>query len=83
MTIFIVILVAIIFYYIGKYSQTTAEQELVVKVKKKLKNRPPAGVIPFKTQEDFDDERSGDKALEKRWIESGFAKLVKDDNKVL
>ena len=79
----LILLSAIIFYLIGRYSVISKEEEkvLTTKIKRKLKKRPNAGVLPFKTQEDFDDEASGDKALEKRWKESGFAKLIKKNNK--
>ena len=79
----LILLSAIIFYLIGRYSVISKEEEkvLTTKIKRRLKKRPSAGVLPFKTQEDFDDEASGDKALEKRWKESGFAKLIKKNNK--
>jgi len=72
------LLTAIIFYFIGRYS-VSREQErvLITKVKKKFKKRIKPGVIPFKTQEDFEDEKSGEKAIEKRWVDSGFGKLLK------
>lgn len=75
----LILITALLFFYIGKYSHTKAEQEIITKAIRKIKKRPKAGVIPFKTPEDFEDERSGDKALERQWRESGFADRIKQD----
>ena len=74
----LILISGLIFYFIGRYS-VSREQErmLITKVKKKFKKRIKPGVIPFKTQEDFEDEKSGEKAIEKRWVDSGFGKLLK------
>ena len=74
----LILISGLIFYFIGRYS-VSREQErvLITKVKKKFKKRVKPGVIPFKTQEDFEDEKSGEKAIEKRWVDSGFGKLLK------
>lgn len=71
----LILLTAIIFYYIGKYSQTDIEKQTIKRIKYSRKIKP--GAIKFKTPEDFEDEKSGDKELESEWLRSGKDKLIK------
>lgn len=40
------------------------------------RNRVLPGILPFKTQEQRDDEASGEAALDQHWRESGIAEKV-------
>jgi len=72
------LITAIVFYFIGRYSHTNEIEQKVIEMKHKLKKKPKAGVIPFKTQEDFEYEKSGDKALDDEWNRpGGIGDLVK------
>jgi len=74
----LIILTAIIFYYIGKYSRTDKEKQVVNKYVRKLKTKSQPGVLPFKTPEELELERNGDKALEQEWIKSGKLKQINE-----
>jgi len=76
MQILLTLIVAVTFYLIGKYSRTEIEKQIVDKYVYKLKNKPAPGVLPFKTSEELELERSGDKELENEWIKSGKAQKI-------
>lgn len=59
----IILLTAIIFFYIGKYSHTDLEKKIVKKTLKK-KN---SGIIPYKTEEEIEFEDSDEAVEEKLW----------------
>jgi len=75
----LLLLTAITFYFIGRYSKTEVIEEKIVEIKQKLskKPQPRAGVLPFKQPEEFTSEYKNDKELEKQWIESGKADIIK------
>ena len=86
MTEIIILITAIIFYFLGRWSvgktftkdkKETIDQ--IVEMAKTSKPKLKPGIIPFKTQEEFELERSGDKALEAEWIKSGKADLIKHE----
>lgn len=83
------IIVAVCFFFLGRY--TKMDQKIVKDSGDKLgkhldrmldhvmsphKTKIKPGVIPFKTPDQFEREKNGDAALEKRWRESGIAKEI-------
>jgi len=79
-----ILITGIIFFFIGRWSVNPVlfkreVQETIDDIVEKAKTEKPRikpGVIPFKTQEDFENERSGDTALEAEWIKSGKAEEI-------
>lgn len=77
------LLISITFFGLGFFSSSdgkkSATKEAIQKTQsyfKKSKKIKP-GVLPFRTQEDIELEKSGDKALEREWIRSGISDLIK------
>ncbi len=77
------LIIALVFFYLGKATQNhkNAQKDLIeesidtiVNKARTLtapKKKSRAGVLPFKTNEDFEDERSGAAALDTHWKKSG------------
>lgn len=79
------LLIALVFFALGRYSRLSAPKDrleetvddIVRKAKEVSKPKPAVGVLPFKTPEEFEKEKSGEAALERHWRESGIEQLVK------
>lgn len=77
----ITLLTAIIFFIIGRLSYTPRRKEketiddIIEKVKK---NKIKPGPIKFKTPEEFEAERNGDKELEEQWVKSGILERINE-----
>jgi hypothetical protein len=81
------LIVSLIFFFLGRYirSRDTFKHDLVddtidaivTKAKQITQNKPQAGVLPFKTPEEFALEKSGEKALDDHWIKSGMLHFLK------
>ena len=73
-----ILITAIIFFFIGFFSSSKEGQDSVRKKIPKLKKKKKlkAGVIPFKTAEELEDIKSGDKALDDHWKSSGIADML-------
>ena len=54
-------------------------EDMIDNIKKTVKPQKvlKPGIIPFKTQEDLEDERTGEKALDEHWRKSGIADIIK------
>ena len=75
-------IISVLFFIIGYWSgsrdfkEEVKEKKEIIRDKIKKRSKIKPGVIPFKTPEDLEDERSGDKALEKEWRSSGKADVI-------
>lgn len=85
MTGFLILITALIFFFLGRFARTTHASDeldtsieaLITKTKNTVrKPHPKAGILPFKQPEDFEPEAIQDKALEEQWIKSGIADEV-------
>lgn len=67
------IIISLLFFYLGKYSNTQAEKQKIIRIKQqikeKLENKPKPGVIPFKSSEEIAEIKNGTKAIEDAWDE--------------
>lgn len=84
MEIIAILLSSIVFFFLGRHTrfnkrQTETIDDIVEKIKAKPDPIIKPGVIPFRTQEQIEDEKSGDTALENHWKESGIADMIKND----
>ncbi len=73
MTGVLVLITALVFFYIGKYSRTTKEKDIIRSLRK---NKPVQSVKP-KTREDMRKEKSGEKEVEDL-MSSEFRKPYED-----
>lgn len=78
--------IALIFFFLGRYSRYSKKDRveetidsIVERAQKYRANKPQAGDLTFKTEEERERERNGDKALEEHWLKSGLARLVKGE----
>lgn len=70
-----ILITAICFFFIGYWARKPKlfKKEVketiddIVEQARKPKKRPKAGVIPFKTPQDFEDDRTGETALDDEW----------------
>lgn len=84
MTELLILITAILFFFIGRWSirlpkfkkREETIDEIIEKAREPRKPEIKPGVIPFKTEEDFEDEASGEKALDDHWRKSGIGKKV-------
>lgn len=83
MTELLILLTAIIFFFIGRLStkpmivfkrkQEETIDDILEKAKKPIKNKIKSGLIKLKSPEEFTPEAEQDKKLEEAWIKSGMA----------
>lgn len=62
----LILLTAIIFFYIGKYAQSSGEKEVIQKFLTQKKAIKP-GVIPFKSSQELEYDRTLEKKVEEEW----------------
>lgn len=75
---------AVVFFFIGRHTKTitflSKKEESIDDIVTKAKSYPQVikpGVIPFRTPEEIELEKSGDKALDDHWKNNGIGDLVK------
>lgn len=79
----LVLITAIIFFFLGRYSRIPKYkpqppiEDIIENIKQTVKPKIQPGVIPFRTQEEIADEKSGDKKLDDHWKQSGMEELLK------
>jgi hypothetical protein len=70
MTELLILLTAIIFFFIGRFSQAKVDQTVIESIKETIKSRVKAGPIDYITPEEEEYLDSEDEKIDKEWKKS-------------
>lgn len=86
----LLICTAVLFFFLGRWTRTIKKHhtDTIDDIVNKARIIPPSqtpknpikpGAIPYKTQEQIADDKSGDKALADHWEKTGVRKVLSAD----